>query len=743
MNRIISTISLVLLASMSMLWSCQEKEEQNQDGTVVTKVAPSDTIYIEGEIQVPHPDIPLAIYNTKVANTPDGISVEVTDVTETNFKFVCRPGANVASYRVDVYPLAILYNFFLEEGGLGASTQKVEEIVISHLFNTSGNGGYSITQETLGEDYFEMEYDWANTSYAQQKIVPGCQYIIAVGACYDDSASEASLTDLKLVYLETPKRELVGEPFVDIDVYATYVGARITNIPNADAAGVYFFCTDASAIDKFEDTFGPRIMRDYLRHAYVPNDPVSSSNVEGLTYQLGPWSNVDPNHLFTSLALGCDANLTPASSYSRKDFTLIEKPEDRVEAEMTYELGDICGASYLELDVTLGKECRNGYHLLLPMDESSYGGYYQPARDYIEGTADMREWLRNEIAGAGYAIHNNNFSFDMATQTPNGSEFKTTWAEFAGILPDTEYVIAYCGMNAFNEYTEIFFSEPFRTKPRITDRPQDCKANASLTFTDITPSGARYVVKYDPANTANVWFISIGMNDELPPYAVPSTSDSRETWVNWFFSTGDHSMYMNQWWRVPSGEESFAFTGFDPRSTFKYAYVAEDLDGVVSEVKFVQYTTGGMEPGPDPTVEIVPTYNPEDGTWSVMFNSIKDVATFKYLVQCDDENALYLSSLPSEPGGASDMRAFEFYNHWLSKVGDPNYGGLIASTGYLGSPYVTDPANAGKTHLAGCVAFGENEDGTQSISKLFYWILPADGSEPRKISWYFPSYTEK
>lgn len=739
MNRIISTISLVLLASMSMFWSCQEKEEQN----LVTKVAPSDTIYIEGEIQVPHPDIPLAIYDTKVANTADGISVEVTEVTENNFKFVCRPGANVASYRVDVYPLAILYNFMLEEGGLGASSQKVEEIVVSHLFNTSGNGGYSITQSAIGEDYFELEYDWGNSAYAQQKIIPGCQYIIAVGACYDDSASEASLTDLKLVYLETPKKEIVGEPYVDIDVYTTYVGAKITNIPNADAAGVYFFCTDASAIDQFEETFGPRIMRDYLRNAYVPNDPVSSSNIEGLTYQLGPWSNVNPDHVFTSLALGCDANLTPASSYSRKDFTLKEKPKDREDAEMTYELGDICGASYLEIDVTLGKECRNGYHLLLPMDEYSYGGYYQPARDYINGTADLREWLRNEIAGAGYAIHNNNFSFDMTTQTPNGSEFKTTWAEFASVSPDTEYVIAYCGMNAFNEYTEIFFSEPFRTKPRITDRPQDCKANASLTFTDITPSGARYVVKYDPANTANVWFISIGMNDELPPYAVPETSDSRETWVNWFFSAGDHSMYMNQWWRVPSGEESFVFTGFDPRSTFKYAYVAEDLDGVVSEVKFVQYTTGGMEPGPDPTVEIVPTYNPEDGTWSVMFNSIKDVATFKYLVQCDDENALYLSSLPSEPGGSSDMRAFEFYNHWLSKVGDPNYGGLVASTGYLGSPYVTDPANAGKTHLAGCVAFGENEDGTQSISKLFYWILPADGSEPRKISWYFPSYTEK
>lgn len=739
-------LAAVLASAVFNVFSCQKPQPVVPDEPDDEFVSDADTILIDGEYPVPHPEIPLKIYNQGVVATADGVSVEVTEITETNFKFICRPGDNVASYRIDVYPLAILYNYMLEEGGMGVSEQEAEQVVISHLFNTSGSGGFSIDEGTIGEDYFEMEYDWANTSYAQQKIVPGCQYIIAVGACYDGSASEATLTDLKLVYLETPKKELVGSPWVDIAVRTTYVGAEIRQTPNADAAGVYYYCTDASAIDAYEEAFGGRLLRDFIRHGYIPNDPVDASNTDALTYQIGPWSNVDPNHVFTAIAFACDANLTPSDSYARQDFQLMEKPAEREEAVMTYELGDILGASYLELAVTLGKECRNGYHLLLPMDYSSYDGYYRPGREYIEGSEELKIELRNMIAESGYAIHNNNFSFDKDKQEPNGSEFKTVWAEYANIRPDTEYVIAYCGQNAFNEYTEIFFSETFRTKPRVTDRPQDCKANASLTFTDITPSGARFVVKYDPDNTANVWFINIGMNDELPPYSVPALSDSRQTWMDWFFGAGDQFMYMNQWWRVPSGEESFAYTGFDPRSTFKYAYIAEDLDGVISEVMFAEYTTGGMVPGPDPTVEIVPTYNPEDGTWSVMFNSIKDVATFKYLVQCDDENALYLSELPAEPGapsGPSGLRAFEFYNHWYTKVGDPNYGGLTASTGYLGSPYVTDKENAGKTHLAGCVAFGENEDGTQSISKLFYWILPADGSEPRKLSWYFPNYTEK
>ncbi|MBR0337045.1 MAG: hypothetical protein IIX22_01350 [Ruminococcus sp.] len=52
----------------------------------------------------------MKIYDREVVASEDGVSVEVTDLTETNFTFVCRPGENVASYRVDVYPLAILYN---------------------------------------------------------------------------------------------------------------------------------------------------------------------------------------------------------------------------------------------------------------------------------------------------------------------------------------------------------------------------------------------------------------------------------------------------------------------------------------------------------------------------------------------------------------------------------------------------------------------------------------------------------
>ena len=130
----ISMMALMAAASFNIFWACDEEPQPEQYDTV------GDVIEIAGEYPVPHPEIPMTIFNMDVKSSPDGVSVEVIDVTETNFKFVCRPGENVASYRVDVYPLAILYNYMLEEGGVGASAQKVEKIIVSHLFNTSGSG---------------------------------------------------------------------------------------------------------------------------------------------------------------------------------------------------------------------------------------------------------------------------------------------------------------------------------------------------------------------------------------------------------------------------------------------------------------------------------------------------------------------------------------------------------------------------------------------------------------------------
>lgn len=709
--------------------SCDEKPVQEKDPIdVSTGVSVPDTIYIAGEIPVPHPEIPMKIYDGKYTASDAGVSVETFDVTDNNFSITLRPGKDVASYKLDVYPLSILYNYMIDEGGLGADERTVESIILSHLFNAEGSGGYAFSAADLGDDYAEFTIDWANSVYAQVSPVPDAQYIIAVGACYDDSASEAAMTELALVYVKTTSQELIGNPWVEIDVNAQYKGAVINHEPNADCAGIYYFGTNQDMLDPYVDAFGDRMLRDLMRHWYVPNTPISVDDSDNLWYQIGPWENPDPTLMITTVAFGVDINGTPANTLSRVDFHLKEIPEDAEEAIMKYTLDETTlSATYAELEVELAKECRSGFHLALRMDDVNSGGNLASARTYIEGDDTKKAELATFIALYGYGVSNKNFSFDDEAQTPTGSAFSDRWVEY-NLSPDTEYVIAYCGKNAYGDVSEVHFSEPFRTKPLVTDRPQDNKSACVLSFSDVTTTSFTLNMDYDPANTAAVNFICVKYGDMDQGYYAPADDASQEEW-HAFFKQMNGSLFMNIWPRSMSGHDQYTLAGIDPGITIKYAYYAEDFDGVVSEIKVAEMKTQNLQVGDDPQVEINPTWDESAKTWNVEFKMVKDCEKFKYTLQCDNDNPMYLYRL-----GTNDMRAFEFYDHWYQFVG--SYGLETNSmTSYQQS-------EAGQDYVALAVGWGRDADGNEVISKLFYYILTKDG-EVKKISDYYPSYTEK
>lgn len=691
------------------------------------QISEPDIIEIEGENPVPHPQIPMKIYDTKCVASDAGVSVEAFDITENNFSFTLRPGKDVASYRLDVYPLCILYNFILDECGLGKTEREVEETILAHLFNAEGNGGYAFSPDNLGEDYAEFTLDWANSTYAQLQPVPDAQYIIAVGACYDDSASEAAMTELTLVYVHTKSKPLAGNPDVDIEVNAQYKGAIITNKPNADCAGIYYFATNMDMIDDYVDAFGDRMLRDFMRHYYVPNTPVSVNDADNLWYQIGPWEKPDPTLMITALAIGVDANGTPSKNIRRRDFHLLEIPETD-DATMSYSLDeDNYSATYAELDVVLDKECRSGFHLVLRMDAGNYDGYLSSGRTYLEGGDDVREALRTHIGLYGYGIKNDNFSFDYDNNEATGSAFTSRWVEY-NLDPDTEYIIAYCGKNAYGDLSELRFSDVFRTKPLVTDRPQDNKSECVLTYTDVSTTSFTMNFDYDPQNTASISFICTKYGDMEQSYIVPAPASgaSNDEWLA-FFKAMNTTEFMNIWPRSMSGHDHYTLAGIDPGITVTYAYCAEDMDGVLSEVKFASVTMKELQPGPDPEVSISPVWDAESQTWTVQFSMVKDCSKMKYTL--NDDDGMYLNRL-----GTDQMRAFEFYNHWDNFVGS-----LGLETNYQ---TVTETSVAGKDCVALAVGFGRDENGDEVISKLQYVILTKDGQQ-KKISDYYPTYTEK
>ena len=67
-------------------------------------------IDVVNDFPVPNPQIAMEVFNRSVQASPDGVSVNVTEVTKNRVKFTARPGSAIQSYAINVIPLSLLYN---------------------------------------------------------------------------------------------------------------------------------------------------------------------------------------------------------------------------------------------------------------------------------------------------------------------------------------------------------------------------------------------------------------------------------------------------------------------------------------------------------------------------------------------------------------------------------------------------------------------------------------------------------
>lgn len=729
-------LGLTLVVSMAfacLFVSCDKPEpsagKEDDKGSISDGLdfnySSPDTILIDNDFPVPHPELPLAIHDGfkgKIELNDDAVSMEVTEITESTLKFVCRPGANVASYVLDVYPMSMLYNTLLDAGGVGKTSRELESMVLDMLF-TAGSGGYSFDSGSLGEDYPEYEFDWVNTSYAQFNILPDAQYVIAVAACYESESALSNATALTLVYVETDEMESVGEPGLDIRVSTGYTQYVAQIIPNSDCKGYYYIDTATDMLDEFVDTFGDRCFRDLMRHWWTPNTPRGIGTEDELMIS-HKFSNPDPTVSHTIAAVAVDANGMPSKSYMRQDFNLKSVPDASAPAQCSYSvIENRLGASYAEYQVVLEPNCQVGFHGVLTKE----------AADAIAaGGEEAMAAEAARLAYEGYGIRNYSFAFDEENNVPLGEAYNEVWVDYT-LSPDTEYVIVYCGRNYYQEISELRFSEPFKTLARDFSRPQDCKADLELTFTDVSVASAKFNFNYNPDYTATYRFVCCQYEepDFSFSYSVPA-DDDRQGWLDVLYSPSATDYGVNLWWREASGYDGLTSFGYPVGKTTRYAYVAEDIYGVVSDVKFAEFTTIAPVGGPNPTMSVSPVFDEQTGLWSVTYSSVKDVLKFSYCLIEQGDPLLPDASILNAEGYPID-----FYNAWYSGM---TVGGRGLSTNYLSvSQTASQP---GLAYLALCIAYGQNEDGSESVSKLYYYILTPDG-EAKLLSDIWSQWKEK
>ena len=129
-----------------------------------------------GPEAIMRPDIctPVDYTPDMVEGGEDGVTIYVSDKYTNNFKFVVRPGANIQSYRLDVYPLCRLYNSLFETAKAEGrdltkeqlSKDVVESMIRGFIFDSSGAGAYTFSTNNM-DDFLSHACVWMTTPESQ------------------------------------------------------------------------------------------------------------------------------------------------------------------------------------------------------------------------------------------------------------------------------------------------------------------------------------------------------------------------------------------------------------------------------------------------------------------------------------------------------------------------------------------------------------------------------------------------
>ena len=618
-------------ASLMMVAACGDHHDDGTD-PIEPEPGPVSEFY----------EFPLNIQKEDAELVDNGVLITVSSAKENNIVFDILPGASIKSYRVDVYPKAMLYNMLLNEGCLEGTQEQCEDKIIQLLQNSSSSSSNVFL--SAEQDFGAKEFDWANSEYSTSPVLPDCDYYIMVLGCYDTAGENPA--SLNIAQVVTPSLELVGDPQMEIEAETGYRAFVVKYHPNEDCKYFYHWIWTTEEISEYIDLFGDRMMRDFCRSAVsVAYDATLEENLfVKRTFDIAD----DIVRENTAIAVAVDANGTPSSEIMRYDFSLLDIPEGDFAPKATITAGERIGATLAYFDVELEKTCMSCFYRLYPADEASLISLL---------SADEKKAEAISIANEGWGVANERFSYNSDLGTLTGDSFKTSNEVQVELKPDTEYVVLYVAKNHFGELSDLCFSETFKTKPLVRDNPDACIADVTLEITDVNRWGFTYNFHYDYETTACYRFQIVWPFNEddpttdedddyiRPPHYI-NDADDRAKWMEFFYDTFQEGPaglvpIVNMWQAEKSNYDGYTMYGYDSGVTYVIAYCAEDINGVAGPVKFVQVTTATPNPGPNPSVEIQDiSYDETTGEVSGRFVANEDTKEIKYF-SVTSSDALY------------------------------------------------------------------------------------------------------
>lgn len=686
----------LLLISAALTWiSCDSKQGTDPEPE------PEQSQYYE---------FPLEWQEDAYVAEDNGVNINVSAVDEDNIVFTLVPGAAVKSYRMTLYSKAIIYNLLLNEGHVEGTREECEQTLIELLSTTT------VFNEAAYDDFEAKEFDWINSAYASAPIIPDCEYFIIVEACYDTEGQNPA--SVCIAHLTTPSKEIVGNPEIGIEAEVGYSAFIVRYHPNEDCKYFYHWIWVTEEIGGFIDLFGDKLMRDFCRS--VVSGPYDATLEENLAIKrtFDTTGTIREN---TAVAVACDANGTPTDVLMRNDFVLLDVPEGDFVPVARIEAGSRVGATVANFDVEMEKNCMSCFYRLYTAEDA----------EILKNASDAEKaTICHNLASEGWGVSNRNFSFNPELGTLTGDAFRSSSEIQMELIPDTEYVVVYVAKNYFQDLSDLCFSETFRTKPLVRDNPEACEADIDLYFTEISRWGFTYNFEYDYENTAAFRFQVVWPYEEnseiLPPHYI-NDADDREKWMEFFYDTfvmspaGFAMPITNIWTTEKSGYDGYAMYGYESGVTYVIAYCAEDFNGVVGPVKFVEVTTTETNPGPNPAVEIDGIeYSDDEGAINGRFKSNEDAKMIKYLGVTSADASLFSSCALNDLVNGKRRDYDAYMTLWKTQLIELGLSSNAESVSFS----VNCEKNSDSPVLVAAVSIGETEEGLDCYSdivcKIYY-----------------------
>lgn len=555
-----------------------------------------------------------------------GVKIEVKSVLDNNFVFEITPGSAVQSYKLDVFPLAHLYNSLYEagfknSGKTSLTTEESAALIEQMLFNQTGSGGYLFSPDQH-EDFAKKTFSWNDTEYCMVPVLPGAEYVIVAAACYDKDGYEPT-GEMQVCYVVTTESPMVGTPEVELDILTTFNGWKVSYKANKDCKYVSFFVSNRSELDPYEALYGEALCIDYMRHSMIggPTNVADFIAVYGEDpyTQLGGLANIDPNFEFEAWAVAMDENMRAVDVMVKEVFTIKEKPtgNEPAGAKLTVH-PEYVGARSFMYTWEFDKHAYAGVFRYLTLAEYESEWKNMTA----EELAAKAEFVYNDQANFE-GQNNHNFSMDPETYEVDGEgQISSSCSAKADLVPGETYVLAYTARNGFYEYLPVQFTDPFTLDALTTDSPTACKSDCVMDFHAEGRTSLAFNFEYTVETTAVIHF------QVLAPYCYeagfdrPTPDADRSTMLGYLLNLGGDANHFAAGYKDDVAQTTLS--GFDEATEYTVAWCVEDWDGVVGEVHLATARTAGSTTTGNPEVTLTAAFD-EDGKPYVDFKMNTDV----------------------------------------------------------------------------------------------------------------------